>query len=366
MVLIKLLSTFKGHISIIWSIIWGMAGNFLISIGIDSSLIVWGPFDNYIQKKFYKKNIGESVYFKSWSKLHQLKLSQISRTFRYLSRKINSNYFSVADFQGNMYLLGVIFIKCYKICFVEIKHILKGHSSEVKGCDFSFNENLLASCGRDRSIRIWKNSFKKKIECEFVFKENKSDIKSVKWNPYFKELIASTYEGDIRLIVYKESIINIRIKLSNSIIWSLSFDGIGKEVVLGNGTGELIILNLNSFNPYISFNKRDEKKYQKLLLIFFFGPDTLNFVSLSNKNYFYASGNSSGLINLAKKQKIIKNRGVSKNKVLEGKFTASLSPGSIFSCFHFGKVNTILWHPIFENIFVSCGDDSFLNIWRVE
>lgn len=365
MALIKLISTLEEHNSIIWSITWGMSGNFLVSIGIDSSLVVWGPIGNIIQKKFYKKNFGEALYFKSWNKLHQLKLSQILRTFRYLSRKINSNYFSVSDFQGNMYLLSVVFIKCYKICLVEIKHILKGHSSELKGCDFSFDENLLASCGRDRTIRIWKNRFKKKIECEFIFKENKSDVKSVKWNPCFKELIASTYEGDIRLIVFNENPINIRIKISKSVIWSLSFDGIGREVLLGNGIGELIMLQINSLKPCYSFDKRIEREFQKLLMIFFFGLDTLNSITLSTKNYFFASGSSSGMVGLAKKQKIFKKWKFSKNKIVKRKLDVVLTPISILSNFHFGKVNAIIWHPIFDNIFLSCGDDSFLNIWRV-
>jgi len=156
---LKLLLTLKGHRGAIWSILWGVSGNYLISVGVDSSLVIWGPSEIFFPVNMYKKSVGEITYFNSWAKLYQLKMSKVLRTFRSLAKKVNSNYFSISDFLGNSYLWGIIFLKCFKICIVEINHNLKGHSSEIKGCDFSSSENVFSSCGRDRNIWVWKKGF---------------------------------------------------------------------------------------------------------------------------------------------------------------------------------------------------------------
>jgi len=367
MSIITLINSLKGNNGIIWSVSWSLSGDFLISIGTNSSLIIWGPCGNFFNRKFYTKKFSEIIYFKSWDKLHQLKFNKNLRTFRCLNKKINSNYFSISDFLGQTYLWEIIFLKSSNICLVEIKHILKGHLSEIKSCGFSPIENLIATCGRDKSIWIWKNSFKKKIDCEFIFKENKSDIKCIKWNPYGTELVASTYEGDIILILFGKNKTILRIKFSNSVSWNFTFDGMGKELIIGDGIGELIWVNLNllSFSNFFKRKKKKEKMWQELLLLFFFNNESLLSLSNSNKNGLCLLGNSNGLINMIKIQKIIKQSEFSK-------YGFFLTQGSFFlknflfiSNLHFGKINSIVWHPIFENVLVSCGDDSHINIWRI-
>jgi len=130
---LKLLASLKGHCGAIWSILWGISGNYLISIGVDSSLIIWGPHEIFFPMQMYKKSSGEITYFNSWVKIYQIKISKVLRTFRCLTKKVNSNYFSISDFMGNSYLWDIIFLKCSKICIVEIKHTLRGHSSEMSG-----------------------------------------------------------------------------------------------------------------------------------------------------------------------------------------------------------------------------------------
>ena len=93
MVTLKLLSSLKGHNGVIWSIIWGMSGNFLLSIGVDSILTIWGPNENNIREKFYKKSYRETSYFKSWCKIYQVKTSKNLRTFRGLARKKKFEFF---------------------------------------------------------------------------------------------------------------------------------------------------------------------------------------------------------------------------------------------------------------------------------
>ncbi|MES1903344.1 MAG: Cytosolic iron-sulfur protein assembly protein, partial [Paramarteilia canceri] len=91
----------------------------------------------------------------------------------------------------------------------EIKLLseLSGHESEVKGISFSGDGQILASCGRDKSIWIWKLN----EDCESTewFEENidiagillnahKGDIKSVIWLGSSRILASCGFDGKIK------------------------------------------------------------------------------------------------------------------------------------------------------------------------
>ena len=361
---IRLIKSLKGHIGIIWSVLWSFSGNFLVSIGVDASLNIWGPSEKTIPGKYYKKSLIEILYFKSWRRLYVIKISKFLRTFRGLSKKINSNFFSISDFHGYSYLLEITFLKCYKICILEIKHIIKGHLSEIKDCCFSVKQNFFASCGRDKSVWIWKNNFKRKIECDHIFKENNGDIKCLTWNPIFEEIVSSTYEGFLGLFKYQADNGSLNFKISNSTIWIMSFDRLGKELIIGNGIGELTYLNFHLKDDRGLTVKTNLEK--ETILIFFFSCYTIHSLNMSNKNFLHSIGNSIGLMNLAKNQKFMKKMKMKKNWSFERENCFFLNINAHLSSFHFGKINKIIWHPIFGNIFLSCGDDASLNIWKIE
>ena len=364
---LKLLLTLKGHRGAIWSILWGVSGNYLISVGVDSSLVIWGPSEIFFPVNMYKKSVGEITYFNSWAKLYQLKMSKVLRTFRSLAKKVNSNYFSISDFLGNSYLWGIIFLKCFKICIVEINHNLKGHSSEIKGCDFSSSENVFSSCGRDRNIWVWKKGFEKTIECSSVLKKSDSDIKCIKWNPRYTEIASGVYGGNLILIIFEKKKKKItELNISNSVIWNIIYDKLGKNLILGNGTGEIFFLNSIVKNTsYLDTKMSLNRKYFPVLFnLVFLSCNSIQNNSRCGRNFLFAVADSNGSINLTKNQKIIRCK-KKKNQICEKKNVLFLKILSLFSNSHYGKINTILWHPFFENVFVSCGDDSNLSIWRI-
>jgi WD40 repeat protein len=140
----------------------------------------------------------------------------------------------------------------------------------------------------------------------------------------------------------------------------------GKELIIGDGIGELIWVNLNLLSFFNFIKKRKKKKtWQELLLIFFFNNESLQSLSISNKNGLCLLGNSNGLINMIKIQKIIKQSEYSKYGFFLNNGSFLLKNFLFISNLHFGKINSIVWHPIFENVLVSCGDDSHINIWRI-
>lgn len=361
---VTLLTILKGHVSTIWSIIWGISGNYLISSGVDSSLIIWGPCENFKLENTYTRSFGEISYFKSWCKIYHLKISKNLRTFRSLAKKINSNYFSISDFLGNSYLLEIVFLKYSNCCLIEIKHILRGHLSEIKGSDFSYNEHFFSSCGRDRSILLWK----KNLDCDSFFKKSKSDVKCVKWNPSYMEIAFSNYDGNLLFILFQKKKKKIfEIKISNSVIWNIFYEKFGKELIIGNGIGEIFFLDLNS-ESFLDIKKKTKLNrihYGNLKNLVFLNYDSIQYTSQSERNYLFLNGSSNGTVILTKNQITIKSKKFTKNGIYLKKNNFFFRILSLIVNSHYGKINSIIWHPFFENVFVSCGDDSNLNIWRV-
>lgn len=359
-----LITSLKEHTGIIWSILWSISGDFLTSIGVDSSLIIWGPSKNSIVRNFQEKSIEEVSYFKLWKKIYKLEMFQLLRTFRGLGRKINSNYFSVSDFQNKSYLIEASFFKCLKICSLEIKHCIKGHSSEIKSCQFSSNEILFASCGRDRSIWFWKNQNKEKINCDFILKNLESDIKCIKWNPVYPEIAGCSYNGILVIMSYEnEEKIIFENRICTASILHSFFESNGKRIFLVNSAGELILIDLIFAKDSMTLKK---KKYNKITTIFFSNNTIASSLAISEKHYIILMTNFHGNITIMKNKKLTQKLDLKKNKISHVEFDYNLKPFLSAPQIHFGKVNLVNWHPIFDNIFASCGDDSIINICKFE
>jgi WD40 repeat protein len=361
---IKLITSLKEHTGIVWSILWSISGDFLTSIGVDSSLIIWGPSKNSIARNFYEKSIEEVIYFRLWKKIFKLEMFQLLRTFRGLGRKINSNYFSVSDFKNKSYLIEVSFFKCLKICSLEIKHCIKGHSSEIKSCHFSSNEILFASCGRDRSIWFWKNQNKEKINCDFILKNLESDIKCIKWNPVYPEITGCSYDGILVIISYeKEEKMIFENRICTASILNSFFESTGKRIFLVNTVGELILIDLIFAKDSMTLKK---KKSNEITTIFFFNNTIVSSLAISDKHYIISITNFQGNITIMKNKKLTQKFDSKKNKISHVELDYNLKPFLSTPQIHFGKINLVNWHPIFDNIFASCGDDSIINVCKFE
>jgi WD40 repeat protein len=360
----KLITSLKEHTGIVWSILWSISGDFLTSIGVDSSLIIWGPSKNSIVRNFYEKSIEEVTYFRLWKKIYKLEMLRLLRTFRGLGRKINSNYFSVSDFQNKSYLIEVSFFKCLKICSIEIKHCIKGHSSEIKSCQFSSDEILFASCGRDRSIWFWKNQNKEKINCDFILKNRESDIKCIKWNPVYPEITGCSYDGMFFIISYeKEEKMIFENRICTASILQSFFDVSGKSIFLVNTAGDLILIDLIFSKDSKTLNK---KKYNEIRTIFFSNNTITSSLAISCKHYIISMTNFHGNITIIKNKKLTQKFDLKKKKISHVEFDYNLKPFLTTPQIHFGKINLVTWHPIFDNIFASSGDDSIINICKFE
>ena len=149
----------------------------------------------------------------SWGCIHTLE-DFSTRTVRTCEWSPCGRYLAAASFDGNTTVwrvggsslaagaqAGVLArggVLASELTFDTLS-ILDGHENEVKGVSWSASGELLATCGRDKSVWLWEAVEEgSDFECIAVLHGHEQDVKALAWHPTKDVLASASYDDTLR------------------------------------------------------------------------------------------------------------------------------------------------------------------------
>ncbi|AEA38969.1 hypothetical protein CPARA_2gp311 (nucleomorph) [Cryptomonas paramecium] len=345
------LTTLQGHSASVWKTTWSLQGELLISCGADGLVLTWGPFlcNNY--HKINSKLMINLLHFSKWKLLCKFNLMSTCKSYKNINWSPNTNECCVVNFSGIFYTCQIVFFNKKKPITFKKKTSCFNSLSEIKNCRYSPNGTLLSVVTRNKRLYVWKKNDKDIIDCIFIDKNCKSDIKYSIWHFKHKYLITAEYGGTVNFFVKSKHTVAFKNAIIISpfcAIFKISFSKNSKNFHTNTSQGNFLIFS---------------KKKNNNNIIFLFSNTTNFFCTTTsefNSSFLYTARENA---NIAFKYKFF-----TKNKC-----PICLYTGSFFffkfkiefmvKNFNLENTNYLTWHPLDDNIVSSCGDDTLIFIW---
>lgn len=345
-----------------WSITWSSVGNFLISCGADGIVFVWGRCFSRNIKKSCKKSIIDKYIFQNWNCLEFFRTNEKSTTIRTCAFSQNFYEISLCYFNGENDMCQILFLNAPKSFSIYKSINLIGPRSEIKSCEFSPNGSIFSISLREKLVWSWVRKESKIFEHLFILGNHESDIKRLKWHPFFGFILTATYDGIFRMFQKKknEIILNFSFKFSSFSILCVKINEEGRKSMFCNSKGEffsfpILMKKSNKYNEPI---KRSKKKNFSS-----FCRNSIQSFDSSAANSFLSIAGDDDSLNIVKRTGIWAKEKIKKNFYKNSKNEKILNLDFSIPRAHSGNITDIVWHPKFSNILASSGDDSSVKIW---
>ncbi|KAJ5077669.1 wd40 protein ciao1 [Anaeramoeba ignava] len=185
--MLRTLQTFPLHKDSAWDLAWNHQKNILASCSSDKTI------------RIFKEQMNQKTKKNEWICSSILEESH-EKTIRSVDWSLDGKYLASCSFDG------IVNVWKYSLkngqndfeCIAS----LEGHANEVKRVKWIFStesKNLLATCGRDKTIWIWEQINETEYECLAVLTGHSGDVKYISWMNDSKFLISSSYDETVKV-----------------------------------------------------------------------------------------------------------------------------------------------------------------------
>ncbi|KAL3229363.1 hypothetical protein MRX96_023670 [Rhipicephalus microplus] len=206
----------------------------------------------------------------------------------------------------------------------------------------------LATCGRDKTVWIWDViDDSDQYECASIQTCHTQDVKTVIWHPTEDELVSASYDNSVR--VYGEQLDDWECACSLSkhenTVWSVCFDGRGHRLASGSADGSVRIWTR------LQKASSGDASWDCEGTIGTLHPRPVYSVSWCPLTGLLATGCG--------------DNGV---RVFVEEQSGSGEPSWRLACHesHEQDVNSVAWNPSTPGLLASAGDEGRVRIWKIE
>ena len=228
---------------------------------------------------------------------------------------------------------------------------LEGHESEIKDLAWSPDGELLATCGRDKSIWIWLKEIDDQFECLDVLQGHTQDIKSILWVPGTRALVSASYDNTIKVWneVSDEWLCTQTLDGSyqghETTVWGLACDASGERVLSCDGEGMILLwrVEVSAQDKSVELGLVSRNKVPSASAIYSIDWSSSGLVAIGSAN------NAICILQVER----------------EGDGREVLGLVKEIGEAHHGDVNCVRFNPTKPALLASGGDDEIVKVWNL-
>ncbi|KAJ2158046.1 Cytosolic iron-sulfur protein assembly protein [Coemansia sp. RSA 552] len=367
------------HEGRVWQVSWDATGTRLATCSGDKAARIWAPLS---PAQFFSDAGGSAVEAmevdggseeretsKSWHCIEVIDNAH-KRTVRSVAfEPVRGKALATASFDGTT----AIWEKEPDDDAYECVATLEGHENEVKCVAWNSGGQLLATCGRDKSVWIWESNGEGDFDCISVLMEHTQDVKMVLWHPTDELLASFSYDNSIR--IWKEDDDDwysaAMLTGHDSTVWAGAFDSTGKYLASGSEDCTVRVWTRRkagseeSSSANAGFYCAPEVSYECVGVV----PDSVHgravySVSWSAPSSEAAAAGGLGYLATGCGDNIL--RIFKPSASADGQSVAMALVTTVDDAHGLNDINCVQWNPAHPDWLATCGDDGIVRIWRFE
>jgi len=341
----------EGHKDRVWHVCWNNQGETLASCGGDKTVRLWHRTKEDSREEDSASTLGFSP-METLEKTH-------TKTIRRCEFSKCDTMIATVSFDATTCIWDKGGQASATDAEWDLVVTLEGHESEIKDVAWSPDGELLATCGRDKSIWIWLKEIDDQFECLDVLQGHTQDVKSLRWVPKTRALVSASYDNTIK--IWNEcndewlctQTLDTAYQGHESTVWNLACNQEGSKLLSCDDTGMILLWSIETCDSSVELKLVSRNKVPSDFSIYSIDWASSGLIAIGSAD------NSISLLQLERSE------GGAAGEEADKRGNEILKLVKEVKQAHAGDVNCVRFNPKDPNLLASAGDDELVKLWRI-